>query len=367
VHITVLELINFKNYKSAEFNFGAQINCLFGSNGAGKTNVLDALYYLSFTKSYFNSIDQQNINHEESFFVVSGQYSNHDLNTSVRLTVQRGQKKLLKVNNNEYQKFSEHIGEIPLVIIAPGDINLVADGSEERRKFIDSFISQIDKVYLSDLVKYNRILDQRNRLLKNFTEERYYDSELLMSFNSQIVEVGNAIYQRRLRFFENFIQLFSKYYKIITSGLEEVSLNYISELNQNSFSEILKDCEGADRAAMRSTKGIHKDDVEFRIDGFSLKKFGSQGQQKSFVIALKLAQFAHLSDKTGFKPLLLLDDIFEKIDDQRLNKLLKMISEHEFGQIFITDTHEDRLRSVLENIEGEKKFFKVVQGSNIES
>lgn len=363
MYLSSLRLSQFKNYKEANINLSPEINCFVGKNGAGKTNLLDAIYYLSFTKSFFNAIDQQQIKHEEEFFGIEGNFVNGKLEENVRVTVKRGEKKSVKRNNNEHKKFSEHIGLYPLVIITPDDIMLIHEGSEERRKFIDGMISQMDKLYLNDLLMYNRVLEQRNKQLRLFSEMNFFDRALMDSFNEQLTRFGNSVYEKRKMFLDSFIPVFKKYYRDISSSDETVDLVYESDLNHKNFTELLADSESNDISAQRTTKGIHKDDLDFIIADYPLKKFGSQGQQKSFIISLKLAQFEYLKERTGIKPLLLLDDIFEKLDDQRLNKLLSMIAHDAFGQIFITDTHLNRLQDVLNNMKGtEIKYFLVENG-----
>ncbi len=335
------------------------INCFVGKNGSGKTNLLDAIYYLSFTKSYFNPLDIQNIKHGENMMSLEGLYLRNGMEEKVRIFVQKGEKKILKVNNNEPKKFADHIGRYPLVMITPNDIMLIHEGSEERRKFLDGLISQTDKFYLSDLLAYNRTLDQRNRQLKLYQEGGVFDPLLFETYNEQLLKSGSAIYEKRRSFLDEFIPVFREYYQHISSSNEWVNVFYASDLNHEELGLLIQRSEQQDIAAGRTTKGIHKDDLEFSIADYPLRKFGSQGQQKSFIIALKLAQYHYLKIKTGVKPLLLLDDIFEKLDAERLNKLLKMISEDTFGQIFVSDTHLPRLKEVFSGLRAEVKYFMI--------
>lgn len=360
-----LRFEQFKNYEKAWINLCPQVNCFVGKNGAGKTNLLDAIYYLSFTKSFFNPNDQQHIRQRGAgFFFIEGHFERNSLEETVRVAVQKGEKKSVKLNNNEHKKIADHIGLYPLVMITPNDIMLIHEGSEERRKFIDGFISQLDKVYLNDLMLYNRVLEQRNRQLKLFAEQQYTDMALLQTYNEQLIRYGTAIYLKRRDFMEKFAPVFSSFYAEISGGNEEVGLEYESDLNRLPFSELLQESERNDLGAQRTTKGIHKDELLFTLNGQPLKKFGSQGQQKSFIIALKLAQYDYLKTRTDSKPLLLLDDIFEKLDEHRLNKLLEMIAHSSFGQIFITDTHLERLQQVFEEMpQVEVKYFRVEDGS----
>ncbi|MES2779068.1 MAG: DNA replication/repair protein RecF [Bacteroidota bacterium] len=363
--IQSLHFEHFKNYSTGAISLCPQVNCFVGKNGAGKTNVLDAIYYLSFTKSFLNNSDQQHIQQNSTdYFFIEGAFIRNELAESVRITVQRGAKKSVQVNNNEHKKLSDHIGLYPLVMIAPNDIMLIHEGSEERRKFLDGFISQFDKIYLADLLSYNRVLEQRNRQLKLFAEQQYMDVTLLQTYNEQLIRYGTSIYLKRTEFMEQFIPVFRSFYTIISNGNETVDLQYETDVQTQSMDELLRSTEHNDLAAQRTTKGIHKDELIFTLNGQPLKKFGSQGQQKSFIISLKLAQYDYLKQKTLVKPLLLLDDIFEKLDEHRLNTLLNMISHGDFGQLFITDTHLQRLQDVFHTMpQVTVKYFVVDNGS----
>jgi DNA replication and repair protein RecF len=353
----------FKNYTTAQINLCPQVNCFVGKNGAGKTNILDAVYYLSFTKSFFNPSDSQNIQHGNDYLSISATYAKNNLEQQALLVYFKG-KKTLKINHNEVRKFTDHIGEYPLVIITPNDMMLLYEGSEERRKFLDGMIAQTDKAYLSDLLLYNRAIEQRNKQLKHFAEGSYLDQTLLETYNEMLVKHGTEVFNKRVSFLTNFIPVFSDYYQRIANSLETVNISYESDLLQQDFSSLLIKQISADIAAQRTTKGIHKDELGFSINEFALKKFGSQGQQKSFVIALKLAQYEYLKQQSGARPLLLLDDIFEKLDQTRLNTLLQMIAQDEFGQILITDTHLPRLKEVFATMPAVTvKYFLVDQGT----
>lgn len=363
LHIKNIGFQQFKNYQSAQIGLCTQVNCFVGKNGAGKTNLLDALYYLSFTKSFFNTIDHQNIQHGEDYFSIQAKYTKNNLDEEVLLVYLKG-KKTLKLNNNDVKKFSDHIGSYPLVMITPNDMALLHEGSEERRKFLDGIISQTDKLYLSDLLAYNRILEQRNKQLKQFAENSYLDETLLETYNAQLVKHGKEVHEKRTLFLAQFIPVFNLYYEKISASNETVSITYESDLSKHDFEKLLLQYLSVDIAAQRTNKGIHKDELDFRINQFGLKKFGSQGQQKSFIIALKLAQYEYLKQRTGIKPLLLLDDIFEKLDQTRLNTLLQMIAQDEFGQIFITDTHLARLQEVFDELPTvDIKYFLVDAGN----
>ena len=361
--IKTLNLQQFKNYTSAKVNLCPQVNCFTGKNGAGKTNVLDAIYYLSFTKSYFNAQDAQNVHHNLDYFIIKADYERNEIIEQALLYYQKG-KKTLKINNNEVKKFSEHIGQYPLVMITPNDIMLLHEGSEERRRFLDGMISQLDKFYLNDLLLYNRTVEQRNKQLRLFAEGMPVDYNLLDSYNALLIKHGEALFAKRSQFLQNFIPVFNQFYAQIAQSQEQVNIVYQSDLLHQNFDELLAKQTSNDLAAQRTTKGIHKDELEFTISNYPIKKFGSQGQQKSFIISLKLAQYAYLKNQTQTKPLLLLDDIFEKLDEYRLNTLLQMIAHDEFGQIFITDTHLPRLQQVFNTMQNvQVKYFTVNQGT----
>lgn len=363
MYLKNLRLYNFKNYDTAELSFSSRLNCITGMNGTGKTNILDAIYYLSLTKSYFQHQDANNIKHGETEASVEGVFSDDKNEQKIQLLLNKNAAKIVRLNETDYQRMSEHIGQYPLVIIVPSDINLVDELSSARRKFIDGTISQLDKTYLHELLSYNRCIDQRNKMLKLFFERKQFDQNLLESYNEILIEKGAYIYKKRVAFLKSFSLVFKNNYTEISQSDEEVNIIYESDLNDITFDQLLKDSEGVDISSQRTCRGIHKDDFNFTINNFSLKKFGSQGQQKSFVIALKLAQYNYLEEQTGKKPLLLLDDIFEKLDELRLTKLLEKISRHEFGQIFITDTHEKRSKEIFGAIENtEIKYFKVNKG-----
>lgn len=362
MYLSQLSLNYFKNYPQTTFRFSPKINVLYGKNGAGKTNVLDAIYYLSITKSYFNSVDHQQILQGEQYFVLEALVNREDVSEKLRLVFQRGLGKKLLVNNNELEKFSEHIGALPIVMIAPGDIQLIYEGSEERRKFVDLIISQCDRIYLHELMQYQKTLDQRNKLLKDFFENRYFNRDLLEVYNEQLGRSGTYIYRVRLAFLDIFKPLFLENYKTLSGTDEQVDLVFESDLNKQIYPDLLILHEQADIDLLRTTRGIHKDDLVFILQHNPLKKFGSQGQQKSFIISLKLAQFQYLEKMKGVKPLLLLDDIFEKLDQTRLKELFKWITNGNFGQIFITDTQKERAQAILGELAIDPTFFEIREG-----
>jgi DNA replication and repair protein RecF len=358
-----ITLLNFKNYSDANVSFSKTVNAFVGDNGAGKTNLLDAIHYLCLCKGYFNPIDTQQIKTNEDLFMIQGDFERLEKNEKITCGVKRNQKKQFKRNKKEYDKLANHIGLFPLVMISPYDTNIIMEGSEERRRFIDNVISQTDSFYLDELILYNKHLLNRNALLKQIAITKSYDPSLLEIYNDQLVESGLKIFVKRQEFMVHFIPLFNKYYDFLTEGNEEVGLQYQSQLTDTGFEQLLLQSVEKDKVLERTTTGIHKDELVFTISEMPLKKFGSQGQQKSFVIALKLAQYAYLQKHKGFKPLLLLDDIFDKLDDNRVSKLMEMVSHHDFGQIFITDTGKDRVLTIFEKIATPLTVFEVNKGT----
>ncbi|WP_299214497.1 DNA replication/repair protein RecF [uncultured Aquimarina sp.] len=357
--IKSLSLINYKNFESINFEFDDKINCLVGHNGVGKTNILDAIYHLSFGKSYFNPITGQNIKHDTDFFVVEGVYEKLDREEKVIVSAKRGQKKVIKRNGKAYDTFSEHIGFLPLVIISPADRDLITDGSDTRRKFIDGVISQSDTAYLSTLLKYAKVVSQRNSLLKYFAANNTFDPTTLEIYNQQMNELGSIIHQKRTTFLETFIPIFINRYEAISSGKESVALSYQSKLSENDLLTLLEQNLAKDRMLQYTSVGVHKDDLSFEIEGHPIKKFGSQGQQKSFLIALKLAQFDFIKKQSKVNPLLLLDDIFDKLDEKRVEHIIQLVDDQNFGQLFISDTHADRTENVVKKISQSYKIIKL--------
>ena len=328
----------------------------------GKTNLLDAIYYLSFCKSYFNSIDSQNIKHDESFFLLQGIFNKFEEDIEVYCGIKKNQRKIFKKNKKEYERLSEHIGQFPLVMISPGDAELINGSSEIRRKFLDSIISQYDKIYLEKLISYQHILKQRNALLKQFFESRTFDSETIEIWDEQLIMHGKIIVELRENFLKQFIPIFNRLYQFISNSREEVTFTYENSLGDKDFKTALLTSLPRDRAVHYTTVGPHKDELEFNINGFSLKKYASQGQQKSYLLALKLAQFEFIKDKKNTKPMLLLDDVYDKLDEERFTKLIEMVSGKDFGQVFITDTHADRMESLFNQKQIEHKVFIVDNG-----
>tara|TARA_B110000908_G_C10233471_1_gene441895 strand:+ start:123 stop:1202 length:1080 start_codon:yes stop_codon:yes gene_type:complete len=354
-----LSLINFKNFESQTFDFQHKINCFVGDNGIGKTNALDAIYYLSFGKSYFNTVATQNIRHNQDFFMVQGEYLIDERKDTFICSLKRGQKKCIKRNDKEYERFSDHIGYLPLVIISPTDRDLIIEGSERRRKFIDSVISQSDKNYLKLLINYNKVLLQRNTLLKYFAANRTFDSLNLKVYDEQLEKLGESIYKKRNGFLTEFTPIFEARYRTISNGKESVSLKYKTQLDEGKLVDLLEKAVERDRILQYTSVGIHKDDLQFEISGYPIKKFGSQGQQKSFLIALKLAEFDFIKNQSKVKPILLLDDIFDKLDEKRVSKIIDLVNHDDFGQIFISDTHADRTEEVVKKTNQSYQLFKL--------
>jgi DNA replication and repair protein RecF len=362
MYLKQLSLLNFKNYTEAELTFEPGVNAFTGNNGAGKTNLLDAIHYLSLCKSYFNPIDSQQIKQGAEFFMINGAFEKNNKPEIIACGLKRNQKKQFKRNKKEYQRLADHIGLFPLVMVSPYDISIIIEGSEERRKFIDNVISQTDNSYLDELIAYNKTLANRNALLKLIADTGKYDPVLLEIYDDQLIVSGNKIFGKRKAFMEVFTAIFNKHYSFISEDAEQVDLVYDSQLLNNDFGTLLKKATERDRVLERTTNGIHKDDLHFTIHGMAMKKFGSQGQQKSFLIALKLAQYTFLNEQKGFKPLLLLDDIFDKLDESRTRKLMQMVSNNDFGQVFITDTSHERISRIFTDLDVQINIFKVDKG-----
>ena len=354
-----LSLLNYKNISQKDFTFDSKINCFVGKNGVGKTNILDAIYHLAYTKSYFNPLAIQNIKHDEDFFLLDAVFDKENRDEKIACSLKKGQKKVVKRNNKVYEKLSEHIGFIPLVIISPSDSDLISEGSETRRRFIDSVISTQDSLYLNELIQYQKLVSQRNALLKYFALNQTFDKDNLAIYDEQIVPLGNIIFEKRQQFLAQFIPIFKKYYAEISNEAESVDLVYQSQLLEKPFGDLLTENLNKDRAIQYTSSGIHKDDLSFEIEGYPVKKFGSQGQQKSFLIALKLAQFEFLKQKSGSAPILLFDDIFDKLDASRVEKIVTMVNNDVFGQIFISDTHEERTEAIVKQTHQSYKIFNL--------
>lgn len=363
MYIQELSLLNFKNFEEADLSFSSKLNCFIGNNGVGKTNLLDAIYYLSFCKSFFNSVEIENIRHDEEFFAVKGNYSRSDQNELIHCAFKKGQGKHFKRNNKEYSRLADHIGLLPLVMVSPSDISLILGGSEERRKFMDSVISQYDRNYLEALLRYNRALFQRNNLLKQFAQNQRFDQGMLEAWDDQLVSLANEIHNKRREFITNLLPVFQQFYDQVSQGKESVQLIYESTLSEQNFAAQLSEALPRDRMAQHTTVGIHKDDLIFKLGNYPMKKIGSQGQKKTYLTALKLAQFDFIRNISGMKPILLLDDIFDKLDSSRVEQIVKLVSDDHFGQIFITDTNREHLDRIIMSLGTDYKIFLIEQGT----
>lgn len=365
MYLSHINILNYKNIRQTELNFNAGLNCFVGKNGAGKTNLLDSIYYLSFCKSYFNPIDSQIICHDEDFFVIQGLYHRNQLEEEIYAGLKRNQKKQFKRNKKEYPKLSDHIGLLPLVMVSPSDERLIIEGSEQRRRFIDSVVSQCDKLYLDVLIKYNRALNQRNALIKSSKLNKSSVESQLEIWDEQISMLGNVIFIKRVEFIQKLMPVFQKYYQTISNGHEKVEMVYHSHHQKGDLISLLKKNRDKDFFLGYTTKGAHRDDLEFLLNGFPVKKDGSQGQKKSFLIALKLAQYEFLSVYNGFAPILLFDDLFDKLDEERGARLIELVSNENFKQIFITDTQKSRLIDIVSKTGKPYSFFLVNEGEVI--
>jgi len=366
MHLRALYLTQFKNYQQLEVELSPRINCFVGSNGVGKTNILDAIYYLSMCKSYQNPVDNQNIHYDEEFSVLQGEFERAGKSETIYCSIHRTKKKRIKRNKKDYQKLSEHIGLLPVVMISPVDSNLISGGSEERRKYIDRVISQYDKDYLDKLIRYNRALNQRNQLLKEFARQGYFDPESLDIWDEQLIYLGTSIHRKRQAFTNELVPVFQKYYDTISENKENVGLEYKSQLSEEDLRKLLTQAMEKDRYLQHTSVGVHKDDLILTIEGHPIKKSGSQGQQKTFLVALKMAQFDFIKKVKNLAPILLLDDIFDKFDQQRVGQIIQLVSDNHFGQIFITDTSAERLQHLLKEIPAEYRLFQVMPGGQIE-
>jgi DNA replication and repair protein RecF len=352
-----LSLLNYRNFEELELEFSDKINCFIGNNGVGKTNILDSIYFLSFCKSWLNPIDIQNIRYGSDYFMIKGSYQFNDTVETISCGLSKGKKKSFKRNAKEYDRLSDHIGLIPLITISPYDSNLILGNSDERRKFMDIVISQFDREYLHKLLKYNKILLQRNQLLKQISGKSSFDKESIEIWDEQLVSLGTGIFDKRKEYIENIIPIFQDYYSNISEAREIASLEYKSQLFDGDFSKLLKISFDKDRILEYTSLGAHKDDLHFKLAENPLKKHASQGQQKSYLIALKLAQYDYINKMSQNKPILLLDDIFDKLDSERVKQIINIIAGHNFGQIFISDTNKIRLEKILNEIGISYKIF----------
>ncbi len=360
MHLEHLSLIDFKNIEQAQLNFAPGINGLVGDNGAGKSNILDAVYFLSMSKSMFSIADSASVRHGGEYFLIDGRYRTGEGRSEVitcSYSIQRSGGKILKRNGKEYERMSDHVGLIPVVVVSPYDSALISDSAEERRRFLNLLISQFDLSYLTALIRYNALLAQRNRVLKSGGEE-----SMLSIYDQQIAPYAQTIERVRRATLERMRPLIDRYYEMLSGGREEVKLEYRTQLAANDFVSLVNAARQRDVMSGFSTVGVHRDDVVFSIEGYPLRKYGSQGQQKSFLVALKLAQYQLLSEMKGERPILLLDDLFDKLDRGRVEQLIRLVSGGDFGQIFISDCNQERLRTILERAEVEHNIFVVERG-----
>ncbi|MDR3653217.1 MAG: DNA replication/repair protein RecF [Paludibacter sp.] len=359
MRLNSLSILNYKNIHEAELVFSPKINCFIGNNGMGKTNILDAIYFLSFCKSHSNSIDSQNILHNAEFCLLQGKYTLGETSEDIYCGMKHRQKKQFKRNKKEYERLSDHIGLLPLVLVSPDDSGLISEGSDERRKFVDGVISQYNKPYLNQLLQYNNALKQRNALLKL---EAKADESLLDIWEEQMALYGTYIHEQRKKFIDEFIPIFQDFYAYISGGNEKIELTYHSQHELHNIKERMVETRDRDQILGYSTQGIHKDELEMLLDGYPIKRVGSQGQNKTYLISLKLAQFDFLKRTHHFSPLLLLDDIFDKLDSIRVKKIVELVSRETFGQIFITDTNREHLDLILKQLGQDASIFRVDNG-----
>ncbi len=362
VFLNSLRLFNFKNHAEVNLAFDTPVNCIVGKNGSGKTNVLDAIHYLSFSKSSLNPSDGQNIKHQESGFFLRGNFTVNGKLKEVECTIQTAGKKVLREDGQDYTRFSEHVGKYPVVLIAPQDIELIWDGAELRRRFVDTILSQIDRAYLEHLIVYTHQLKQRNSLLKNFSDSGQVDIQLLETYNARLIESGEFIFKSRQKFCLEFAGRVTQHYQYLAAE-EMAGINYKSDLSEVGFAQLLKNSVQRDLALQRTTTGIHRDDFVFTLNGYEIRRVGSQGQQKSFLVALKLAEFEVIKAKLKVNPILLLDDIFDKLDDNRIHRLITLVAAGTFGQLFITDARPDRTLAILTEAGIKARIFTIENGT----
>ncbi len=363
MHLRKLSLSNFKTYGELALEFSPKLNCFIGNNGVGKTNLFDSIYYLAFCKSYFNSQDSDIIKHAEDFFLIEGEFIFDDRTERIQCAFKPDQKKKIRRNDKEYPRLADHIGLIPLVMVSPADGSLIMDGSEERRRYMNSVISQYDRQYLEDLIQYNKALTHRNRVLKDFSRNQFFDDDLLVMWDEKMAETGNRIHDRRKDFVTNLMPVFQNYYSTISCGNESVGLEYLSQLDGGDTLSLLRENRNRDRILQFTSAGIHRDDLILQLAGYPIKSQGSQGQQKTYLVSLKMAQYDFLKRVAGVRPIILLDDVFDKLDSERVTQIIRLVAADHFGQIFITDKDQQHLNSILSSIPVDFKLFTVSPGS----
>ena len=357
-----LSLINFKNLAQQIIELEPSINCFVGDNGTCKTNIVDAIHYLAMCKSALGMSDSQCVLHGEDFFVVDGTFENKDgRKEQVVCSYKRGNQKVIKRNDKSYERFSDHMGVIPTVIVSPADSMLISESGEERRRYINAFISQFDHDYLAAMIRYNGALAERNKYLKIGSDE-----QMLLIYDMQLAAAAEKIFERRKEMIERLQPIVANFYKILSGDRETVSLTYRTDLAEGELTELLLQSREKDLILGHTTVGIHRDDIHFTIGDVPLRKYGSQGQQKSFIIALKLAQYQIIAEQTGKSPILLLDDVFDKLDESRVAELITLVASDSFGQIVITDCSHERMERLLANSGAEYKLFDVTYGKVID-
>ena len=362
MYLDKLSVLNFKNHSDSRLDFNPNINCFVGNNGSGKTNLLDAIHYLSFTKSFFIKQDSMNVLYDQAFMTIEGVFEKDDKTELVQCAVKTGVKKVVKRNKKKYDKLAEHIGLFPLVMVSPTDSELLLSGSDIRRKYMDSVISQFYKEYLNTLIAYNKLILQRNALLKS-SDSNTTNLTTLSLYDEQLAPLAHIIFEKRQMFLNQLAPIFLDYYNSISNTKEKVTIHYDSQLLENSFMDLCRQNFEKDRLVKFTSAGIHKDHLIFQLSGHPIKRVGSQGQQKTYLLALKLAQFDFMHEALGYKPMLLLDDVFDKLDDNRVEHLMKLVDQHHFGQIFVTDTHPERSKQIFDKINADYKLFHVKNGA----
>jgi DNA replication and repair protein RecF len=365
MYLQQLSLLNFKNIRQADLAFCAKLNCLTGDNGAGKTNLVDAIHSLSLCRSASPLTDGQCVCHEADFFTVEGCFSVGESREEIACAFKKGGGKVLKRNGKEYEKLSEHVGLLPVVLVSPSDTSLINESGEDRRKYLNALLSQLDKGYLQALIRYNRVLAERNKLLKQPSCAGF--GELLEVFDLQLSEAGTVIHRHRRESIDVLAPVIREYYAVLSGEGEAVEIAYRSALTETPMEELLRASLERDRMLQHTTEGIHRDDLRMTISGYPLRKYGSQGQQKSFLVALKLAQFEIIEQACGRKPILLLDDVFDKLDLRRVERLIRLVSDDRFGQIFVTDSNKVRLDGILDGLSRDYKRFAVRDGEFTET
>lgn len=359
MHFHSIHILDFKSWPEAQFELHPKLNCFVGPNGSGKTNLLDALHYLCLTKSYFSHQDQQNVRDGQEFFSLEGKLWREEEEEALFCAFSKGQKKVFKRNGSPYDRLADHIGRFPVVVISPYDRDLITEHADTRRRFVDNVLSQGNATYLHHLLRYNKSLQQRNRLLKFFASNQQFDGDALAMYDAQLAEHGTVVHRERQALVTALAPRVAYYYQWISNGAEEASLAYRSALDEGSWEALLAQSLAKDRLLQYTSAGTHRDDFIFRLGGKSVRRFGSQGQQKSYLIALKLAQYEFIKQELGQVPILLLDDIFDKLDAARVAQLVQLVHDRDFGQIFITDTHPDRTRELVAQIEPEARIFAI--------